>query len=200
MTLAVVGFAFMAALMLGVPLLLGRSARRRRLRLGRARGAVVLRMPRGHNAILGTMLVLPCALFAALALSVEWKPGSESSGWVLGGFMGLLGALAGGYLFALEVRGRVRLDESWIEKVGAIRRVRARWSEVEKLTFNPMNRWFFLTVKGGARIYLVEGLEGIADFAELALDRLPPAVLAASPDATEELRELAAVRPMQLAP
>lgn len=188
----IIGFAALAAFMLGVPLLLTWSARRRRLRLGVARGSVVLRMPRGHHAILGTLAVVPCAAFAALALAVEWKPGSESSGWVLAAFMGTLGALGGGYLFALEARGRIRLDDIGIEKVGALRRVRGRWSEVEKLTFNPVNRWFFLTLRGGARVYVAEGLEGIADFAAAALERLPPAVLAESPEAVEELRDLAA--------
>jgi hypothetical protein len=191
-TLVLIGFAAMAALMLGVPLLLGRIARRRRLRLGTSGGAVVMRMPRGHNAILGAMAVLPSAAFAALALSVEWQPGSEANGWALAAFMGLLGGLAGGYLFALEARGRIRLDERSIEKVGALRSTRAPWSDVEKLSFNPVNRWFFLTLKGGAKIYVAEGLEGIGDFAEMALRCLPPAVLAGSPDVAEELRELAA--------
>lgn len=192
MTLVVIGFAAMAAVMLGVPLVLGRSARRRRLRVGTSGGAVVMRMPRGHNAILGAMAVVPSAAFAVLALSVEWQPGSEANGWALAGFMGLLGGLAGGYLFALEARGCIRLDERSIEKVGALRSTRAPWSDVEKLSFNQVNRWFFLTLKGGAKIYVAEGLEGIADFAEMALRCLPPAVLAASPDVAEELRELAA--------
>jgi hypothetical protein len=190
MGMAVVGFGVMAALMLGVPLLLGMAGRRRRVRVGRTGGAVVMRMPRGHYLILGMLAVVPCALFAALALSVAWKPGSESSRWVLAGFMGFLGALGGGYLFALEARGRTRLDETSIEKVGALRRVRVLWSDVEKLTFNPVNRWFFLSLRSGRRIYVDTAMEGIANFAELALSCLPPAVLAASPEAAEELRDL----------
>lgn len=191
MTLAVLGFAAMATLMLGVPVLLGRSARRRRLRVGATGGALVMRMPRGHNALLGALAVIPSAAFAAMALSVEWKPGSEANGWALAAFMGLVGGLAGGYLLLLEARACIRVDAASIEKVGALRRVRARWEDVRKLTFNEVNRWFFLTRKDGARIYVAEGLEGIADFAEVALRCLPPAVLAESPGAAEELRDLA---------
>jgi hypothetical protein len=76
--------------------------------------------------------------------------------------------------------------------VGALRRIRVAWGEVVKLDYNAANRWFFLTARGGRRIYVAEALEGIADFAELALRQLPPPTLAASPDAAEALRDLAA--------
>ena len=94
-------------------------------------------------------------------------------------------------MLLLEARGRIRVDEFSIEKVGALRRRRAAWNEIVKITFNPMNSWFFLTLARGGRLYVVDGLEGIADFAEIALRRLPREVLTASPDAEEVLRDLA---------
>jgi len=191
MTKIFIGFGMVVLVMLAIPVLLAWISSRRRLHVARRDGAVVLRMPRGYHAILASIAVLPCAAFVGVAMVARWAPGSAWNGWVLGGFMGGLGLAAGGYLLALEARGRIRLDDRSIEKVGAFTRRKAAWEEVAKLTFNPVSNWFFLTLRGGTRLYVVEGLDGIADFAALALQRLPPAVLAASPDAAEALRELA---------
>lgn len=192
MSRVLIGFAVLVAIMIAIPLLLAWSADRRRLRIGRSGGAVVLRMPRGHYAILAAIAILPCFAFAGTALAVQWAPGAESNGRVLGLLMGGLGVLGGGYLLALELRQRIRVDEAAVEKIGAFMRRRAGWGEVAKLTHNPVNRWFFLTLSGGQRVYVPEGVDGIADFADLALAHLPPAVLAASPDAEEALRDYAA--------
>jgi hypothetical protein len=104
--------------------------------------------------------------------------------------MGLAGLLSGGYLLALELRGCIRLDDACLERVGAVGRRRLAWGEVVKITFNPVNNWFFLTGPGGRTVYFGEGLDGIATFAEYALRRLPPKVLEASPEAEEALQEL----------
>ena len=185
-----IGFAVLVAIMLAIPLLLAWSAGRRRVRVGRSRGTVELRMPRGHYAILASIAILPCFGFAGTALAAAWAPGAEWNGPILALFMGGLGVAGGGYLLALELRYRIRVDEVAVEKTGAFRRRRAGWNEVAKVTHNPVNRWFFLTLASGQRVYVSEGMDGIADFAELALAHLPPAVLAASPDAEEALRDL----------
>jgi hypothetical protein len=185
------GFAAAVLIMLAIPVLLAWSGRRRRLRIGRDAGAVVLRMPRGHHAILASIAVLPFAGIAYVALAAQWEAGSESNAWIMGGLMAAIGAGAGGYLLALEARARIRVDDQGIERVGAFTTRRAAWSDVAKVTFNPVNNWFFLTLTRGGRLYFVEGLDGIADFAEIALRRLPREVLAASPDAAEALRDLA---------
>ncbi len=186
------GFAGVVVVMLAIPVLLSWSNSRRRLHVERIGSAVVLRMPRGHHAILAAIAILPFACIAGLAFATAWAPGSESNRWVLGGVMAAAGLLLGGYLLALEARGQVRVDDFTIEKVGALRRRRSSWNEVAKVTYNPVNNWFFLTLAGGGRVYVVEGMDGIADFAEIALRRLPGPVLAASPDAAEALRDLAA--------
>ncbi len=184
------GFIALLLFLVAVPVLLAWSGARRRLRVGRASGAVVLRMPRGHNVILAMIAIVPCGAFAVLALAVAWRPGAN--GWVLGLLMGLLGSGLGGYFLALEARGRIRLDDFTIERVGALTRRRCAWDRVSKITFNPVHNWFFLTLASGATLYVTEGMDGLADFADLALRRLPPRVLAASPDAVEALRELSA--------
>jgi hypothetical protein len=192
MSRMVMGFAGVVVVMIAIPLLLAWSGGRRRPRVGRRAGVVVLRMPRGHNVILAAIAFLPGAAFAALALGVTWAPGSERGGWILAATTGLLALVAGGYLLALEVRGRIRVDDFGIEKAGAFTRHRASWHDIARLDYNPVNRWFYLTTTGGRRLYVGEGLEGISDFAELALQRLPPTVLAQHPDAAEALRDLAA--------
>lgn len=184
------GFIAAVVVMLAIPVLLAWSGHRRRLRVGRVAGAAVLRMPRGHYAILATIAILPFTGIAYVAFSAQWAVGSESNAWVLGGLMGTVGAISGGYLLALEARGRIRVDDFGIEKVGALMTRRASWSEVVKVTFNPLNSWFFLTLARGGRLYVLDGMDGIADFAEIALRRLPREVLAASPDADEALRDL----------
>jgi len=190
MKLAGIGLAVLVSLMVLTPMLLARIASRRKPRLGRADGSVTLRMPRGHWAVLGTLAAVPCAAFSALAFLAEWRPGAESSGLVLGTLMGLLGLLGGGTLYLFEARGRLVLDQQGMTRVGPFGQVRAAWADVRRLTYNPVNNWFFLTLASGHRVYVTEGLDGVVDFAELALAQLPPAVLAASPEAEAELREL----------
>jgi hypothetical protein len=190
MTKILSGLAVVVIIMITIPILLAWSQSRRRLRVERSGGAAVLRMPRGHWAILAVIAILPFATISITAFLVTWRPGAETGGWILGGVMGAAGIIAGGYLLALEVRGSIRLDDAGIEKTGALRRRLVAWSEVVRITFNPVNNWFFLTGPGGKTIYFGEGLDGIGTFAEYALERLPPKVLEASPEAEEALQEL----------
>jgi hypothetical protein len=191
MTRILAGLAVVVVIMVTIPILLAWSQSRRRLRVERTGGVAVLRMPRGHWALMATIAVIPFAVISVAAFLVAWQPGAENSGLVLGGVMGLAGLLSGGYLLALELRGCVRLDDACLEKVGAVGRRRFAWGEVVKITFNPVNNWFFLTGPGGRTVYFGEGLDGIATFADFALRLLPPTVLEASPEAEEALQELA---------
>lgn len=180
-------------IMISIPVLLAWSQSRRRLRVERHAGVAVLRMPRGHWALLATVALIPFAAISTAAFLATWSPGSELGGVILGTLMAVVGLAFGGYLFLLEWRGCLRLDDTGIEKVGALRRRSLAWSQVTKLTFNPVNNWFFLTGPDGKTVYFVEGLDGIADFAEVAVRRLPSQVLKASPEAAEVLRELATI-------
>jgi len=187
----VAGLAGVVVIMIAIPILLAWSQSRRRLRVERTGAVAVLRMPRGHWAILAVIAILPFATISITAFLVAWQPGAEVNGRILGGVMGVAGLLSGGYLLALELRGSIRLDEAGIEKIGAVGRRLLAWGEVGRITFNPVNNWFFLTGPGGKTIYFGEGLDGIGTFAEYALRHLPPKVLEASPEAEEALQELA---------
>ena len=190
----VVGLAVVVLIMIAIPILLAWSQSRRRLRVERRDGAALLRMPRGHWALLSLIAFLPFAVIAVAALVVEWQPGAQGGGIFLGVFMGLVGFGAGGYLLALEFRGGLLLDDTTIQKLGVTGRRSLLWGDVQKVTFNGVNNWFFLTGPGGKTIYFGEGLDGIATFADLALLRLPPKVLEASPEAEEALLELSKMK------
>jgi hypothetical protein len=83
------------------------------------------------------------------------------------------------------------VDDAAIERVGVATRRRIAWAEVTRIAYNPTSRWFFVTSAGG-RLWVAENLEGIGDLARIALARLPPAVLQASPHAREALEDIAA--------
>jgi hypothetical protein len=190
----VIGFVGIGLVMVIIPLALAWSGTRRRPRVERVNGVAEVRMPRGHWSILGVLAFLPGAAITGLAVAVDWAPGAETGRWVLATFFAVAAVAASGYLFGLEVRGRLLLSESTIEMVGVFTRVTARWTDVVKLTFNPMNNWFFMTLATGQRIYVTEGTNGVGDFGELALRHLPKPVLEASPDAVEALEDAASLR------
>jgi hypothetical protein len=191
MTRIIIGLVVVVVIMITIPVLLTWSQSRRRLRVERTGGVAVLRMPRGHWALLATIAIIPFATISIASFVVAWKPEAAGGAVFMGVLMGLVGLGFGGYLLALEFRGAIRLSEGSIEKTGAIASRSLAWAEVQKITFNHVNHWFFLTGPDGKTIYFGEGLDGIATFAEAALARLPPRVLEASPDAEEALQELA---------
>ena len=190
----VIGFIVVGVVMVIIPIALAWSGTRRRLRVGRVDGVAELRMPRGHWSILGVLAFLPGAAITGLAVAVDWAPGAETGRWVLAIFFAVAAVAASGYLFGLEARGRLRFSESTIESVGVFTRLTARWTDVVKLSFNPMNNWFFMTLASGKRIYVTEGTNGLGDFGELALRHLPKPVLEASPEAVEALEDAAGLQ------
>lgn len=186
-----IGFGVLVVVMLAIPLLLAWSSSRRKPRVGRTDGQVVLRMPRGHNLVLAALAFLPFALLSGMSFLVTWQPGSETGGVVLGAIMAVVGMAGGGDFLLQELRGCIRLDDAGLTRIGAFGTRRVAWGEVARIDFNHVNHWFFMTLTGGGRVYVVEGLDGMRDFADVALKRLPPSVLQASPLALEALQELA---------
>jgi hypothetical protein len=189
----IAGFIAVAAVMVAIPVLLAWSGSHRQPRVARVNGVAEVRMPRGHWAILGVLAILPAGGIAGLAVAVEWAPGAEAGRWVLAGVSAAAGLAAGGYLLGLEVRGRLRLSDTTIERIGVFKRLSARWTDVARLTFNPRSNWFFMTLANGQRVYVTEGNDGLGDFAELALRHLPRPVLEASPEAVEALEDAASI-------
>jgi hypothetical protein len=186
-----VGFVALFGMMVLYRYVYWRSDARHRFRVSRAGGPAVLRLPAGHHFLLGVLALLPGGLLAAMSLTANWAPGAERNGPILAFAVGVPAVIAAGFFFAQERRQRLLVDDAGLERVGVFRRRRIGWGDVVKVVYNPMNRWFLVSSAAG-RLWVPVGLDGIGDFAALALSRLPRPVLAASPDAAEELRDLAA--------
>jgi hypothetical protein len=175
-------------LLLGTHLLLGWLASRRKIRVPRQGGVAVLRMARGRNAVLGALSLPPAILLLVVPLAI---PAPGAGGLAFSVLVSAAAFAVSAYFFVAEAKKRLRVDDSAIERVGVFTRRRVRWSDVEKIAYNPTSRWFFLQGRDGTRVWVYEAFEGVGDFAELALRNLPPAVLAAGLYVREELEDLA---------
>jgi len=189
MLLSFLGLVAMAALMLGWRAALLPSGGGRP-RVARRDGVAVLRPPRGRNAMLAGLALGPTLLLVGLLAKVGWRDGDGQFGLALAAGLLALGGWLVLWLLAAEFRQCLKVDASSIERVFAITRLRVRWSEVERIRWNPGSRWFFL-VAAGAWLWVPVDFDGIADFAQLALACLPPAVLQADPEARPVLEALA---------
>jgi hypothetical protein len=185
----ILGFGFLGLLLVAGSWLL-RPTPPVRLRADRSGGKAVLRPPPGRNAILGAMAVGPTALMVAIAFASAHRSGIPTGGLVLVGLAVLLGVATAAYFLVAEFRLRVRVDDTAVERVDPVRSRRMAWSEVTRLYYNGVNRWFVLTGPG-TRMWIGENMSGIGDFAESALARVRPEVLQADPVAHDALREIA---------
>jgi hypothetical protein len=175
---------------LGVTVLFQWLSSRRRVRVGRPDGVAVLRLATGRNAILGLLALAPAAMLAALPFAMRERAAGQVT---LAAVAALVGLAFSAYFFASEFRMRVRVGDGDIERIGVLGRRRLAWGDVQKITYNPTTKSFFLAGKDGTRLWIYESFEGIGDFAELALRNLPPALLASSGYVREELEELAGI-------
>lgn len=189
--------SLLALAALGVVLLLGRRLLGRRgpparAHVGRTDGKIVMRQPRRYGIALGISALFPAAVLGAIAVrALAAKDTTALDAAVV--LLATLAALAvAAHQLAAAFRGRFVVDELGLTRVGVLRRRTIRWADVSRVVFNPMNRWFFVTAAGGARLWVPVDLHGIGDFAGVALARLPPAALTADELAREALQELAA--------
>jgi len=193
MKLQVISWLVMAALLVGWRVLLVRPTGLR-LRVPRQDGVAVLRPPRGKNLMLAGLALAPTMLLVAVLAKVGTEGRDGQLGLALAVGLLALGGWLVVWLAAAEFRQCLRVDARTIERVFAITRLRVRWSEVERITWNPGSRWFFI-VAAGAWLWVPVDLEGIGDFAQQALTSLPPAVLQSAGEVREELEFLARVPP-----
>jgi len=187
----ILAFVVLLAVLVGGRYLFFRAQGSARAHLPRTGGTLVLRRPRRIGVLLAVGALLPGLLFAAFTLRV-WSLGRSGAGGLV--FAGAVTALALGFSahqFAAAFRHRLLVDERGIERVGVFTRRRVAWGEVAKVTYNPRNRWFFLTARDGMHLWLDETLDGMGDFAALALSRLPAEALQGDRIAREVLEELA---------
>jgi hypothetical protein len=163
-----------------------------RLRGVRTGSTVVLRPPRGRNAILAAMAVGPTLLVVVVVSAAARREPLSPAGLVLVALVVALGIGVSAYFLAAERRMQVRVDERGVVRVGPLRRRAVAWGEVEKIAYNGVSRWFFLVGPGGSRLWVPENLAGIGDFAEAALARVSPAVISADAATKEALEQLLA--------
>jgi hypothetical protein len=151
-----------------------------------------MRAPSRYGIALGISALIPASVLGAMAVRL-----------VLGGRTGVVGLLEIGlatlaalavavHQFVAAFRQGFVVDEFGMTRVGVLTRRRVRWGEIAKFTYNPLNQWFFVTLADGSHLWVPVETHGIADFAGIALLRLPPAALEADTLAREALEELAA--------
>ena len=162
------------------------------LRGVRSGTAVILRPPRGRNAILSAMAIGPTLLVLVVAATAAQREGMGTAGIVVVALAVALGVGVFGYFLVAERRMQVRVDARGVERTDPLRRTAIAWADVEKITYNGVSRWFFLTGPGGVRLWVPENMAGIGDFADGALAGVRPAVLDAEPATKEALEQLAA--------
>jgi hypothetical protein len=154
-------------------------------------GGIVLRPPRRNGFLLALVAIIPAITFGALGLRL-WATGEASpAALALDGIATLACVIWIGWLVAGAFLRRIVANEVGLERFGVATRRLLRWEDVERCAYNGINRWFFLSGKGGVRIWIPEDHDGIGDFAELALRKLPRPVLEADAAAREALQDLA---------
>jgi hypothetical protein len=186
---AIVALGF---LVLVVPRLVRRFKVPARRRVPVRGGILRMRSPARYGIALGISALVPAGVLGGMAVRL-----------FLGGRTGPLGLLEIGvatlaplavalHQFVAAFRQGFVVDEFGITRVGVLTKRRVRWGDVAKFVYNPMNRWFFVTVADGSHLWVPVETHGIADFAGIALLRLPAKALREDPLAREALEELAA--------
>jgi hypothetical protein len=187
----IIAFAVLGVLLVGGGWLL-RPVPPERLRGVRSGATVVLRPPRGRSAILAVMAIGPTLLVVVVAMTALQKVGIGTAGIVVVSLAVALGACVFVYFLLAERKMQVRVTDRAVERDDPFRTQVIPWGQVEKLAYNGVSRWFFLAGPAGARLWVPENMAGIGDFAEEALARVRPAVLAADPVTREALEQLVA--------
>jgi hypothetical protein len=189
---AAIAFAALAAFMVAARYLLrpGRSRVVSR-HVPRTDGPLVLRPPRRNAVMLGITALIPAGVLGSMTLRI-WALGRTGlAGLLMGIVATLLPVAVAVYEFAYAARACVVVHDTGLERVGVARRRLVGWGSISKVAFNPVNHWFFVTVKDESHLWLPADVPGMGEFAGIALRRLPPAVFQADPVALEVLDELA---------
>lgn len=194
MLLSLLGLIVMTALMLGWRSFLTPGGAVR-AHVARRDGVAVMRPPRGRNLMLAGLALAPTLVLVGVVTRLRWRGLDDQFGLALACGLLALGGWVVLWLMAAEFRQCFKVDGRSIERIFAITHLRVEWSEVERIRWNPSARWFFIAA-AGAWLWVPVDFDGIADFAQLALTSLPPAVLQADPEARPVLEELAAAPPV----
>jgi len=154
-------------------------------------GLLTIRPPRKNAVMFGISAMIPAALLGFLTFR-SWDLGRTGPAGFLVGIVATVVVLAfAAYQFASALRARLVVHDTGIERIGVSRRRLVGWGSIAKIAFNPAQHWFFVTVSDGSHLWLPADVTGMPEFAQIALRRLPPAVLQADPVVREVLDELA---------
>ncbi|HET8538675.1 MAG TPA: PH domain-containing protein [Anaeromyxobacter sp.] len=158
-------------------------------------GVLVMHAPARYGIALGISALIPAAVLGAIAVRL-FLGGREGTFGLVEIVLATLAALGVAvHQFVSAFRRGFVVDEFGLTSVAVLGKRRIRWGEITKFAYNPVNQWFFLTVADGSHMWVPVETHGIADFAGIALLRLPPAALKADDLAREALEELAAAQP-----
>jgi hypothetical protein len=138
------------------------------------------------------MALGPTLLVGVVASTAARKQGIGTAGIVVVALAMALGLLVFVYFLLAERRMQIRVDGRGVERTDPFRRTAIAWPEIDKLAYNGVSRWFFLSGPAGARLWIPENMAGIGDFAQEALARVRPAVLASDAATREALDQLVA--------
>jgi hypothetical protein len=175
MWLPVIGILVMTAIMLGWRVFAA-SGSGARPHVALKDGVAVLRPPRGRNAMFAGLALAPTLILMGVLRWVGRDAADSQTRIALAAALVTLGGWIVIWLLAAEFRQHLRVDAQSIERVFAVTRLRVSWSEVERITWNPRSRWFFM-VAAGAWLWIPIDFDGISEFAALALASLPAPVL-----------------------
>jgi hypothetical protein len=189
-----------ASIALGVLLLVLAGGRRLlfhrstavRLHVPAPDGVLVLRPPRLQGILLGFGALLPAVVFGGVGVRAWLAEGTGTGGRIAVVVPAVLTLGLSVHQFLSAFRQRIVVHLTGFQRVGVATRHHVRWDQIVSVAYNPFHHWFFLTRADGSHLWIPEDLDGIGDFAALALRRLPPRALDGDPQAREELEDLAA--------
>jgi len=159
-------------------------------------GVLRMRAPRRYGIALAICALVPAGVLLGMAIRL-WRDGRAGPLEIAAVCVPALAAIAvAAHQLAAAFRQGFLVDEFGFARVGVLRRQRLRWGDVAAVKYNHVNQWFFVTAADGSHLWIPVDTHGIADFAAIALVRLPPAALRADDLAREALEELAASDPI----
>lgn len=186
---AMIGSAALVVLVLALRRVMMRRARAGQPRVPRVGGVAVIRPPRLHHALLGLTAIPPTAIVGAFAW---WQ--LEAGQVTPAGIAALaltfsVGVAAFLWAMAAELRRHVRVDATGLAVQGVVKRRSIAWRDVARLRYNYGSGWFYVVGRQGGRVWIGEAWAGVGDFAELALEHVPAAIIDADPNTREALED-----------
>ena len=153
-------------------------------------GETVLRMRRWRYASLSALALAPGAIVTWIVLTLRPTPNDWGAVLLASGLVTTC-VSTGLWCLAAEFRACIRVGAAGLDWVGVLSHRVVSWAEIARFAYNPVHRWFVITLADGTHLWLWDDLAGIGFFAEMALSHLPATSLWSDPEAREVLTELA---------